>query len=136
MLILESIFLAKTNNFYTFPTYLYMLDIFSILNFLFMVQCSSIILPNIKSRTVFENVNDPYAGCDNRYPEEVIDQELSSKIYDDMKRKEILEMLADDNYGVLQKVNTIQKYRYLIDVGERKKMIFQDLLDDWNFEIM
>lgn len=113
-----------------------MLDIFSILNFVFMVQCSSIILPNIKFRTVFENVNDLYAGCDNRYPEEVIDQELSSKIYDDMKRKEILEMLTDTNHGLLQKVNTIQKYRYLIDVGERKKMIAQDLLDDWNFEIM
>ena len=53
-----------------------------------------------------------------------------------MKRKEILEMLTDDNYGLLQKVNTIQKYRYLIDFGERKKLIFQDLLDDWNFEIM
>jgi hypothetical protein len=76
-----------------------------------------------------------YEGCDP-FEDEKIDDQLLMKIEDDMKRKDILKILLNNEYSIAHKMRVIEVYRYLIDVGERKQSIYvEDLLADWNFDI-
>lgn len=77
-----------------------------------------------------------HEGCDP-FEDEKIDDQLLMKIEDDMKRKDILKILSNDEYSTAYKMRVIEVYRYLIDVGERKQSIYvEDLLADWDFEIL
>ena len=70
------------------------------------------------------------------FEDDDINFQLLSDIEDNMKRKEILSILLNTEYSIHHKMNVIEKYRFLIDIGERKQSMYvQDLLDDWNFEI-
>lgn len=76
-----------------------------------------------------------HEGCDP-FEDEKIDDLLLMKIEDDMKRKNILKILLNDEYSIAHKMKVIEVYRYLIDVGERKQSIYVgDLLGDWEFHV-
>lgn len=100
-----------------------------------LISCMSLKISGRHQLVSTGDLGYNYEGCDP-FEDEQIDNRLLRKIKDNIKRKEILNILLNDDYSIAHKMKVIEVYRYLIDVGERKQSIYvEDLLKDWDFDI-
>ena len=58
-------------------------------------------------------------GKDMRYPDEELNAELLHDIHLNMERKKVLQILQNENTSLPYKIETIKKYEYLINFGEK-----------------
>ena len=84
---------------------------------------------------IFPNRNDISKGVDMRYPlEENIDHIELLKIFDNIKKKKILNTLENKNISVYDKLSLIQDNN-LIETSYSVNILSGGLMDDYNYTI-
>lgn len=80
---------------------------------------------------------NPVEGCDQRFPNEEIDDILLQSILDNFQRREIIAILQDNTKSVPYKLKVIENYRHLIYFCEPiPNILAAGLLDDWDFDFI
>lgn len=64
-----------------------------------------------------------------------INYELLASIDENFYKKNVLDILKNDNIPLIQKMNTLNRYLLYIHDGPAVNLFAGGLLDDWEFEI-
>lgn len=75
-------------------------------------------------------------GKDMRYPYEELNAECLHDIYLNMERKKVLQILQSENSSLPYKMETIKKYEFLINFGEKVSNLYAGgLMHEFDFWI-
>ena len=89
----------------------------------------------INNNQIFLDSEDISKGIDMRYPlEEKIDYEEMSKIFDNINKKKIVNILENKNISIYDKLSLIQEY-YIIDTPYSINILSGGLMNDYNYTI-